>query len=291
MTAGRTPVPSPGSSRREMERRRSERLLLTVPIHVEGVDSTGEKFAEDTRTIVINREGARILLKRAVVAGAVLVVSAKTGRRKAKFRVIGPTQPKSGEGGEWGIECLGDNCDLWRIHFPPLQKEQGFGSALIECRRCHTASLSHLSMVEFEVLETSGLLVKECRKCERSTPWSYSKPPTDIPEGGLGKSLPYTESLESSKSGIQRRINRRVALQLPMRVRSYYGIEEFIRSENVSRGGVCFITDKTYELGEVLIINCPYEKGGHSIEVRGHVVRRREMMGTGRNIYGISYER
>jgi hypothetical protein len=76
-----------------------------------------------------------------------------------------------------------------------------------------------------------------------------------------------------------------------MRVRSYYGIEEFIRSENVSRGGLCFITAKTYELGEAVIINCPYEKGGPSIEVRGQVVSRREMMGTGRIIYGISYER
>lgn len=288
---GRIPLNSPRASLREIERRRSERLLLTVPIHVEGVDPAGEKFGEDTRTIVINRQGARIFLKRSVAAGAVLVVSTHTGRRKAMFRVVGPTQPITLEGGEWGLECLEEKCNLWGIGFPPAQVEEGFGSALIECRRCHTPKLSRLSLVEVEVLGTSGLLVKECEKCGRSTPWSYSEPSSAISANDPGTSLPYPESVETSKAGIQRRIHNRVALQLPIRVRSYYGIEEFIRSENVSRGGLCFITDKVYEVGEVLLITCPYEKGGHNIEVRGQVVRRRDMMGTGRKIYGISYER
>jgi hypothetical protein len=44
-------------------------------------------------------------------------------------------------------------------------------------------------------------------------------------------------------------------------------------------------------VGEILLVTCPYEKGGHNIEVRGQVVRRREMHGTGRRIYGVSYER
>jgi hypothetical protein len=289
--AERTIVSPSRSPRRENERRRSERLLLTVPIHVEGVDATGEKFGEETRTIVINREGARIFLKRPVAAGAVLDVSTKIGHRKAQFRVVGPTQPITGAGGEWGIECLGKNCDLWRIGFPPPQTEPGFGSALIECQKCHTANLTHLSLVELEVLGTSGLLVRECEKCGSSTPWSYSEPPKDISGKGSEMPLPYTQSKETSKSGIQRRVHNRAALQLPIRVRSYYGIEEFIRSENVSRGGLCFITDKIYEVGEVLLITCPYEKVGQNFEVRGQVVRRREMMGTARLIYGVSYER
>ena len=63
------------------------------------------------------------------------------------------------------------------------------------------------------------------------------------------------------------------------------------RTENVSSGGVCFVTDKTYEVGEVILITCPFETGGHNIEVRGQVVRCRPMQGTGSKIYGICYER
>jgi hypothetical protein len=82
-----------------------------------------------------------------------------------------------------------------------------------------------------------------------------------------------------------------VALQLPMRVRSFYGAEEFIRSENVSRGGACFVTDRNYEIGEIILVTCPFEKGRDNIEVRSQIVRRREMQGTGRKIYGVRYER
>ena len=57
------PVTSSKASLHEVERRRSERLLITVPIRVEGVDRDGEKFSEETRTIVINRQGARIFLR------------------------------------------------------------------------------------------------------------------------------------------------------------------------------------------------------------------------------------
>ena len=42
--------------------------------------------------------------------------------------------------------------------------------------------------------------------------------------------------------------------------------------------------------GEVLLVTCPYEKGGHNIEVRTQVMRRIEMESTAKRIYGIRYE-
>lgn len=287
----RAPVTSARGSLREIEHRRSERLLLTVPIRVEGVDRNGEKFAEDTQTIIINRQGARIHLKRSITVGSMLLVTTLLGRRTAKFRVVGPTQPITGEGGEWGIECLEENANVWGIGFPPPRREEGMCTALIECRKCHLVKLTHLSMVEHDVLGTSGLLVKECEACGNSTSWSYSEPSTRIQADEPGASLPSAETLEAQAAGANRRVHNRVALQLPIRVRNYYGTEEFTRTENVSRGGLCFASDKAYEVGEFLLVTCPYEKAGHNIEMRGRVVRCLEMQGTGRKIYGISYER
>jgi hypothetical protein len=287
--AYRAPLTSARASLREIERRRSERLLLTVPIMVEGVDKNGEKFCEETRTIVINRLGARIYLRRAINAGVTLIVTSMVGRRKgANFRVVGPTQPPTGEGGEWGLECLEENSNVWGIGFPPPQYEEGICTALIECRRCHTVRLSYLSMVEHEVLGTSGLLVKPCDSCARSTPWSYSETSVATPLNDAGTAA---ANADGTRPAAQQRAYHRVALQLPIRMRNYYGIEEFARSENVSRGGLCFISEKAYEVGEVLLVTCPYEKGGHNIEVRGQVVSRRDMQGTARKIYGVSYER
>jgi hypothetical protein len=264
--------------------------LITVPIRVEGVDREGVKFEEDTRTILINRQGARIYLKRAVAAGAILVITNTVARRRAKFRVVGPTQPISGEGAEWGVECLESNCTVWGIGFPPPATGQGLCAALLECRRCHAVKLCHLSLVELEVLGTSGLLVKECEACARSTSWSYKEQSITIPGDDRGTALPGPEGVNEQAAGGIRR-NVRVALQLPMRVRSFRGAEEFTRSENVSRGGLCFITDQSYEVGEFILVTCPYEATGHNIEMRGQVVRRHEMQGTGRKIYGICYER
>jgi hypothetical protein len=289
--SNRAPMTSPKASLKEVERRRSERLLITVPIRVEGIDRDGEKFAEAAQTLVINRQGARIYLKRMVTAGAVLMITTSVGHRSAKFRVVGPTQPYSCEGGEWGVECQEPNCNIWGIGFPPPAGEDGTCTALLECRRCHTVKLSHLSMVEHEVLGTSGLLVKQCDACGRSTSWSYKEPSVPVTGEDAPPPLPSPESLVENQTEANRRTHNRVALQLPLRVRSFYGTEEFTRTENVSRGGVCFVTERSYEIGEVVLVTCPYEKSGHNIEVRGQVVRRREMQGTGRKIYGVSYER
>jgi hypothetical protein len=288
----RAPSISAKASLREVEHRRSERLLITVPIRVEGMDKNGEKFTEETQTIVVNRQGARIYLKHPVSAGSSLLIATHSGNRSAKFRVVGPTQPPSGEGGEWGIECLDQNCNIWGIGFPPPSSADGVCTALLECRRCHGVKLSHLSMVEHDVLGTSGLLVKDCEACGRLTSWGYKEPSVplstdDTPDVVAAASAGPAESPKASR----RRSHNRVALQLPIRLRSFSGTEEFIRTENVSRGGVCFITERNYEIGEVILVTCPYEKTGQNIEVRGQVVRRREMHGTGRKIYGVSYKR
>jgi len=282
---------SPKLTPKEADRRRSERLLITVPIRVEGLDREGMKFSEDSRTVVINRHGARIYLQRMVAAGAVLLVTTLVGHRSAKFRVVGPTQPPTGGGGEWGIECQESNSNIWGIGFPPSSAAEGACAALLECRRCHAVKLSQLSMIEHEVLSTSGLLVKECEACARSTAWSFREPSVPISSDDTGGTLSSSESISAQQAASNRRYHNRVALQLPIRVRSYYGAEEFARTENVSRSGMCFVTDRNYEIGEFILVTCPFEKGGHNIEIRGQVVRCREMQGTGRKIYGVHYER
>jgi len=285
----RTPVTTARGALRVVERRRSERILLTVPIHVEGVDRDGGGFSEDTRTIVINREGARIYLKRPIQPGVMLAVTTHAGHRSAQFRVVGPTQPKTGEGGEWGIACVDSSPNIWGIEFPRSEWEEGMCMALLECKRCHTTKLTPLSLVEHEVLGLSGLLVRPCEVCGRSTSWGFS----ELPTGASAAPFPDDEGAlnrPETGGGAARRHNR-VALQLPIRVRNYYGTEEFLRSENVSRGGLCFVSDKNYEGGEILLVTCPYERGGDNIEVRARVVRHQERPGSGRKIYGVCYER
>jgi hypothetical protein len=240
--------------------------------------------------VVIGRQGAWIQLKHPVAAGAQMQITTLMGNRQAGFRVIGPTKPLSGEGGEWGVECLDEKGNIWGIGFPPPQRDDELCSALLECRQCHNVSLIHLSLVENDVLTSSGRLSKECPACGRLTSWGYTEKELGMPAPGQEAEPSISEVLESPRPGSNRRSHGRVGLKMPIRVRSYYGAEEYSKSENVSKGGLCFISPTSYEMGEILLVTCPYEAGGHNIEVRGKVVRRREKKGVGRRIYGVRYE-
>ena len=56
-------------------RRRSMRVLLSVPIHVSGKTAGGEEFAEETRTLVVNAHGALISLAGHVAAEQTITLS------------------------------------------------------------------------------------------------------------------------------------------------------------------------------------------------------------------------
>ena len=273
------------------DRRGSERLLLTIPIRVEGVDVKGQAFSENTRTLVINRQGARIQLKHRVPPGATLAIATLVGKHQAKFRLVGPTQPMSPEGGEWGVECLDEKGNPWGIGFPPSLRNQELASALLECRQCHSVNLTPLSIVEHDVLTSSGLLSKDCLTCRSMTAWGIPEKDLGMPVPGQEAEPSISELIEPPPPAANRRQHGRISLKLPIRLRSFLGTEEFTKSENISKGGLCFISDKHYEFGEVLLVTCPFEKGGHNIEVRSIVVRRREMQGTNRLIYGLRYEK
>jgi len=273
----------------EPSRRRSERLLLTFSIRVEGADPKGTKFSETTRTLVVNRHGARIQLARLVTPGQTLRIVNLAGNRQADFRVVGPTQPASHQGGEWGVELQDEKKNIWGIEFPPLENNDLPCSALLECRVCQTVGLTNMSLVELDVLNSAGLLNRPCAKCADDTPWGYPHKPL----GGMAAANPQTaagEGVGSAATFKERRASARVSLRLPIRVRNWYGTEEFTKSENVSKGGIAFISEKRYEIGEAIQVTCPYNTGADNIESRARVVRRSEMQGTGRWVYGVRYE-
>lgn len=275
----------------ESNRRRSDRLLLTIPIRVEGSNPKGQKFTEETRTLVVNRHGARIQLNHLVAPGTVVQIVNIAARRQAEFRVIGPTQPISDQGGEWGVECQDSRGNIWGIDFPPGLDDTSLASALLACRRCQHEVLMPISLVEYDVLSTSGLLTRTCENCREATAWGYSE--QQISPAGAGRDV---EALPegpagAAGAGTKPRAHSRVSLKLPIRVRNYYGVVDFAKTENVSKGGFCFASEKVYEIGEGLQVICPYDPTGQSIEVRARIVRRYGGKGSGRHLYGARYEK
>ena len=267
------------------ELRRSDRLRLTIPLRVHATDPQGVEFSTEGRTLVLNRHGARIEIGRELPTGRLIRIVNLINQREAEFRVVGPTAPRTDRNSEWGVELVNPNDDIWGIHFPPPQEGAADSAALLECHKCHDSALVHLTLVEVEVLETAGILMRFCESCEGRSSWGYAEKPmvmegAPLVEGGASAGAERTD----------RRRHRRVALQLPVRLRDYQGEVEITKTDNVSKGGFCFVSEKTYLVGAGLMVACPYSPTGQNPEVHAHIVRQRVIEGTNRKIYGVRYD-
>ncbi len=274
----------------EAERRRSDRLMLTMPLRVQGKTERGETFDDEGRTIVLNRHGACIHSKHTLRHGQIISLYSPGTMRRGSFRVAGPVEPPSEAGGDWAIEAIDPDLNLWGIRFPPLaDQENEQQKALIECRECHETAFLRVTAAEVDVLETAGIIHRECAKCGRETRWGYA--PRDVASQiAPGETEMFDEARLAATPGNDRRRNRRVALQLPLLVRDYYGRREITKTENVSKTGLCFVSPANHLLGEGLVVVCPYDPSLASVEVRARVVHREAIAATSSNIYGVHYE-
>ena len=99
-------------------RRRSMRVLLSVPIQVSGKTRDNEDFQEETRTLVVNAHGALISLAAKVVAGQQITVHNKATRKTLNCRVVYLGNPAAGKI-QMGVEFMEPCPSFWQIDFPP----------------------------------------------------------------------------------------------------------------------------------------------------------------------------
>jgi hypothetical protein len=99
-------------------RRRSIRLLLSVPIVVRWRTSEGEDFAVEARTLVVNAHGALISLGAQLDVGQLITVENKSTAHAIECRVV---YSGTGQGGriQMGIEFLKASQSFWQVEFPP----------------------------------------------------------------------------------------------------------------------------------------------------------------------------
>lgn len=99
-------------------RRRSMRVLLSVPIQVSGKTKDNKAFTEETRTLVVNAHGALISLSANVDKGQQITVSNKSTTKSMNCRVVHLGNPAAGRN-QAGIEFVQPCGSFWQIDFPP----------------------------------------------------------------------------------------------------------------------------------------------------------------------------
>lgn len=99
-------------------RRRSMRVLLSVPISVTGRNVRGENFTEETRTLVVNAHGALISLAAPIAGGQRISVSNKATQKSVDCKVVHLGTLQAGKT-QMGVEFERPCPSFWQIDFPP----------------------------------------------------------------------------------------------------------------------------------------------------------------------------
>lgn len=98
--------------------RRSTRLYLSLPIVIHGKDSQEQIFHENTRTLIVNRHGARLITSQQLVVGAEIMVENPAMSSVVKANVVWVSAKQDATGRrEAGIQ-LAESRNIWGIEFP-----------------------------------------------------------------------------------------------------------------------------------------------------------------------------
>jgi hypothetical protein len=109
---------STGSLVAEQKKRRSARVLLSVPVLVKGTLPDGKAFQEEARTLVVNAHGALLALNSPLRAGQALTLTHKLTRESLDCRTVYVGNPQGGKA-QVGIEFVKAAPGFWQVDFPP----------------------------------------------------------------------------------------------------------------------------------------------------------------------------
>lgn len=107
------------SPQKPVSLRRSQRVVLAMPVVVSGEIRDQTPFSQETRTIVVNAHGALLSLRTSVRVGQLLTLRNVKTQEQQSCRVVTVTKNQEGKT-EAGVEFLVPAPRFWHIAFPPL---------------------------------------------------------------------------------------------------------------------------------------------------------------------------
>src|ERR1700690_262885 len=102
---------------RYRERRRTLRVVLSVPVVVHGENEMGEKFCVRAITRSVNQQGALLTMEEMVTTGQALLVVNENTNRSIESRVAHVKRDRDGKLCV-GLEFVNPDTDFWKMTFP-----------------------------------------------------------------------------------------------------------------------------------------------------------------------------
>jgi hypothetical protein len=260
------------------QRRRSDRISLSVLIWVKGVGHDGLALAERAKTVALSRHGATIVLKRAISPGALLTICHIESGKEAECRVVEELGGQE-DAHLYGVVFLDPGINLWGIDFPPIARaENAAARVLLECIACRNLSVVYMDEMEAEVFALSRHLSRSCLNCQRTTVWR------DRLAVAGGRLIPISGH-RTNNDRLQSRVQTRMTVCIRQR-----GLgDEVVLTENLSRGGLSFRSPTYYYAGSLVHAAVPYSPGSGNVFVRARIIHARHIPSEVVNQHGLTY--
>ena len=299
--------------------RRSGRIARRIPILLLGSDTSGHVFAEETVTLVLSRHGAGVLCRYRLAPDETLTMRLPGGSQEVEVRLVGQLG-QQGDGYVYGVAFRDPEVDFWGIEFPPAETLPGrAANPHLECELCGARQTVKHGAIEEDVYAVNESVLRFCERCGLTTSWrraassSVAEPvvaeveasPIRVAEqepepepvlaaGGAERAAAEPEKpsmapaiLEAGGLRANRRKHVRTKVTFQACVR-FGGSDEVVECDNVSRGGLCFRSRRSYPKNERFEIAAPYSVGEPPIFADAEI-RRIDELPSGLLRYGVEY--
>lgn len=99
------------------ERRRTQRVSLTVPLSLHGHNEDGQKFCIHVKSNTVSQHGAQLESEHPLVIGQIVLVVNESSARKTEARVASIQRKRDGKT-HVGVEFLSTEINFWNMTFP-----------------------------------------------------------------------------------------------------------------------------------------------------------------------------
>jgi len=272
--------------------RSSERVLLKIPIRVEGKDILGNEFVETTYTLVVNRSGGLIVVEHRLEPGAVIKITNLRSQVSSSFEVVMRPEHSMSGNPELGVKCLAPEVEIWGVHFPPRTERSSRADlthALLECRVCFSRELAVLTGEQYQRLAAHSCLPRHCPKCGAMREWRFTDLEIGIGEVSPGLAAPSSTGLTPQGDRELTR-EKRLAVKLPLEITLSDGREETSTTESISESSFCFACSLELQIGDRIYVSLGLDPPEVQRAIPARIIWQHSAQGKGREFYGAKLE-
>jgi len=277
-------------------RRRSDRVSLTLLLQASGTDSHGQEFTEPARTLMINREGALIILNRELTPEQRINVQRQApseSHRQSAVRIVNQFG-RQRDGYLYAVEMLDSDVDLWGVEFPAVaESPESVARMLLECNYCRGREVVHLNELELRAFETNRGIARHCKTCRVPSIWTQAAHEDEKKLTARAARGRRAEGPDILPSGGDQRERQRMRLRtrLTACIRQSGADDELAVCEDISPIGMCFRSKRRYDADASIEVAVPYSPDAANIFLPARIVYSEEMPKAGLFRHGTEYRR